>query len=292
MEAVFTPRQVATALGVSESTIKRWVDSGRLRATKTLGGHRKLPQGAIVSFVRATGQQIADPELLGLVANAGSLDPESLQDELYDRLTDGDEPAVRGIMVRLYQNGLPIADLGDRLLSPVFRRIGQQWAAGELQMHHERRACTTVLAVLHEIRQWIAPPEPDAPLALCASPYTDYAQTPLWLLELTLLNAGWNACAAGAGLPLDQIYNAVQLHRPRLICLSATHVPHLPTFVKEVNEVLADELSANVSLVIGGCAVEGVRTTELRCDLLASCLADLELYLAKIGNAGVARVGV
>lgn len=287
MESVFTPRQVATALGVSESTIKRWVDSGRLRATKTLGGHRKLPLGAVVSFVRATGQEIEDPELLGLVSNAGGLDPESLQDELFNRLVEGDEPGVRGIMIRLYQNGLPISEIGDRLLSPAFRRIGELWAAGELEMHHERRSCTTVLAVLHEIRQWIAPPDPDAPLALCASPDADYAQTPLWLLEMTLLNAGWNTCPAGAGLPLDQVYSAVQLHRPRLVCLSATHVPHVPTFVKEVNELLSDELSAGVSLVIGGCAIDGVRTTELHCDLLARCLGDLELYLAKLGRGGV-----
>lgn len=285
MESVFTPRQVATALGVSESTIKRWVDSGRLRATRTLGGHRKLPLGAVVSFARATGQQFKDPELLGLASKISCIDPEALQTDLFNRLIEGDEPATRNILVGLYQNGLPIAEIGDRLLSPVFRQIGRYWADGELDVHHERRACTAVLAVLHEIRQWIAPPEASAPLALCASPAPDFAQTPLWLLELTLLNAGWNAAAAGASLPLDQIHSAVRLHRPRLVCLTATHVEDLPAFVNEVNEVLAEELLANVSLVIGGCAVEHAAAKSLKCDLLARTLCDLELYLAKFGNS-------
>ena len=42
MKQVLSPREMATVLGVSESSIKRWVDDGAITSTKTAGGHRRI----------------------------------------------------------------------------------------------------------------------------------------------------------------------------------------------------------------------------------------------------------
>ena len=48
-------QQVARALGVSVSTIKRWVDTGELGATRTVGKHRLIPVAEAVQFARDRG---------------------------------------------------------------------------------------------------------------------------------------------------------------------------------------------------------------------------------------------
>ena len=37
-----SPVRAAALIGVSESTLKRWVDAGHIRAEKTAGGHRRI----------------------------------------------------------------------------------------------------------------------------------------------------------------------------------------------------------------------------------------------------------
>lgn len=71
MKDAFTPRQVARALGVSESTLKRWCDRGLLPTIRTAGGHRRIPIHGVLSFIRDNDQTLAHPELLGLPATSG-----------------------------------------------------------------------------------------------------------------------------------------------------------------------------------------------------------------------------
>ena len=40
------------ALGVSESSVKRWVDGGDLVAQRTAGGHRRIARGEALRFAR------------------------------------------------------------------------------------------------------------------------------------------------------------------------------------------------------------------------------------------------
>lgn len=41
MEALLTPREAALVLGVTTRTLNIYADSGKLRCTKTAGGHRR-----------------------------------------------------------------------------------------------------------------------------------------------------------------------------------------------------------------------------------------------------------
>ncbi|HWD08255.1 MAG TPA: helix-turn-helix transcriptional regulator [Actinomycetota bacterium] len=76
--------QVAQLIGVSGDTVRRWVDSGRLRADRTGGGRRLIDGAELARFV---------------VASAEDHEPEGLQVEsARNRLT--------GIVTRVLKDGV------------------------------------------------------------------------------------------------------------------------------------------------------------------------------------------
>ncbi|MDP9227301.1 MAG: helix-turn-helix transcriptional regulator [Actinomycetota bacterium] len=57
--------QAASLLGVSIETARRWADSGRLRTTRTSGGHRVV-DGAALADLASTLGSTADPATMSL----------------------------------------------------------------------------------------------------------------------------------------------------------------------------------------------------------------------------------
>src|SRR5215212_8889541 len=91
-KALLTPKDLADAVGVSESSMRRWIDSGRLRTTRTAGGHRRVEFVEAVRFIRESGTPLVRAEILGLgeidnLPSKGNL-PDDQQ--LFDALVTGD----------------------------------------------------------------------------------------------------------------------------------------------------------------------------------------------------------
>ena len=64
MQKHLSPRQFAEAIGVSESSVRRWADDGRIQMTRTAGGHRKIARSDALRFIRTTSAQVVRPDLL------------------------------------------------------------------------------------------------------------------------------------------------------------------------------------------------------------------------------------
>jgi molybdopterin-binding protein len=54
VDILLKPREAAAALGVSYATLKQWILAGKLKTTKTPGGHHRIPQSALAPLLKST----------------------------------------------------------------------------------------------------------------------------------------------------------------------------------------------------------------------------------------------
>lgn len=251
-----TPKQVARALGVSESSLKRWCDQGRVPCVRTQGGHRRLLLDDVLEFVRRSGHTVVRPEALGIPPRSGSgpRTMQAAQADLYEVLVAGKEGAVRQILFDLFLAGIPLSRVFDEVVAPAFRRIGQAWACGEAEVYQERRAVEVSLRVIFELRDAIGPPPERAPLAIGGAPPPDPYSLATTMVELVLRQNGWNAQSLGSRLPFATLSAAIRHLRPQLFWLSVSHLEDEAAFLKEYREFF-DEVRNDVLVVVGGQAL-------------------------------------
>jgi molybdopterin-binding protein len=53
-DQLLTPREAAASVGVSYATVKQWILAGKLKSTKTPGGHHRVPQSALVPLLKSS----------------------------------------------------------------------------------------------------------------------------------------------------------------------------------------------------------------------------------------------
>ncbi|HAN98321.1 MAG TPA: DNA-binding protein [Planctomycetaceae bacterium] len=272
-ERSYSPRTVADAFGVSESSLKRWCDRGKLSIAKTAGGHRKIPRSAVLAFARDNRLPFARPELLGLpdLTPPGPATPEEVRDEFLELLVAGREEHCRRLIVRQYLDGMSISRIGDRIVAPAMQTIGHRWACAEVDIYQERFACEICTRLLHELRGMLMPPADDAPLAIGGTPSGDPYALPTQLVELVLREHGWKAISLGCNLPLDSIDQAIRRMRPDLVWLSVSSVEDQADFRDSYRRLFANH-GDRLPFVVGGRAMnESMRDSisySVHCDRL------------------------
>ncbi|MEM8865590.1 MAG: B12-binding domain-containing protein [Planctomycetota bacterium] len=262
MQQLLSPKQVAKSMGVSESSLKRWCDQGTIPYTKTPGGHRRLRVGDVVRFLREKNRDLVDAEAIGLPSVTA--EPADLLanpiDPLTAALAAGDEAEVRQIIVNCYLAGKKVVHLCENLLTPAMHKVGDLWTCGSIEVYHERQACEIVNRTLYELRSMLPVPPASAPRAIGGAPTRDNYRLATAMVEMILVEAGWNATSLGSDLPYRTLSEAAQQTKPALMWLSLTATNPMKT--GNGAPVLVDELADfqktlpdTTQLIVGGRAL-------------------------------------
>ena len=265
MEKLLTTKELAEALGASESSMRRWTDSGAIRTSRTVGGHRRIPLSEAIRFVRETGAAVVRPEVLGLGAlvrpAAGATGRAGREDELFHAVNDGDAPRARGLVLGLYLGGSSLASIFDGPLGRAMTRIGELWQHGPAGILVEHRASDICLQVVNELRRLLPPPPADddanapdrPPAAVGGAPQGDPYVLPSLMVAAVLADAGYREVNFGPNTPVELLADAAESRHARLVWLSASVPPEVKSSTRRDVEALAFRLQArDAHLVIGG----------------------------------------
>ncbi|MDH3584128.1 MAG: hypothetical protein OER86_07925, partial [Phycisphaerae bacterium] len=188
-----SPRQLGEALGVSESSLKRWANDGRIEVSRTAGGHRRIPLESAVRFIRQSGLPVVKPQLLGLpdLAHTSSPSTDSAT-PLQSALESGRAAEARAIVLSAYLGGETISSLCDGPIHSAMNRIGELWEHGDQGIFIEHRATDICLQALNQVRGLLGPAPPGAPVAVGGAPATDPYALPSLMAATTLASRGWS----------------------------------------------------------------------------------------------------
>jgi excisionase family DNA binding protein len=250
--------EVARALGVGATTVKRWVDDGVLPAHRTAGGHRKVPLADVRRLAREGDCPRADP---GLLSAPPAADAGQRAEQLFRALRQGDVATAQTLLEQAYGAGARVESLADDVIAPALARVGHGWERNTLDVYQEHRGTQVCLAALLALRSRLeAPAGRDRPRALGGGPEGDPYLLANVLAEMALREQGWEAVNVGPNTPLASFRRALRELRPRLLWLSCGHLADADGFLAQYRELYREAERAGVAVAVGGRALtEAVR---------------------------------
>ena len=302
MVDMLSPKQVSRAIGVSESTLKRWCDRGLIKTIKTEGGHRKLPVSDVLRFVKERNHDINIISLEGFglqthspqssngldrtVVGLDRLGPDRAVQAVSDALIKGDGDRAWQYVFELYNSKHTISAICDKVLCPAFTEISRHWEGHSADIYQERRSCEVAQRVLFELRH-ILPPINPYWTAIGGTLTGDTCSLPTTMTELVLRDAGWNANSLGTAIPFDSMVRAILDTRPKLFWLAASvKISDVDQFASDFKKLSDAAESVGAALVIGGRSFN----EEIRTKLTYCCHCESMQQLHSFAKA-IRRIG-
>lgn len=258
-KTTLTTRELAEAIGVSESSVKRWADDGLIRVARTAGGHRRIAVREAVRFVRESESVLVRPEVLGLDEVRRAEEAEGgeagLGDEgrrLYAYLHGGAGPEVTGLLVSLYLQGWAVARIVDGPVRQSMERLGRLWRHDEAGILIEHRAVDLTIRALARLRALTPVPPEEAPAALGGAPSSDPYLLPSMAAALVLESEGVRAINLGPETPVEVLALAIEQLSPRLVWLSVSAVDDPRALAADLRALLERMTGDGPVLALGG----------------------------------------
>jgi excisionase family DNA binding protein len=278
---------ISRALGVSVSTVKRWVDEGVLPAWRTAGGHRKVLPEDVLRVIRRENLPHADLTLLGLSsADLAEAEAGPLAEGLFTALRAGDAEACRALLSRAYEGGMGVDRLADEVIAPAMAKLGHQWEEGEIDVWQEHRGTQVCLVGLADLQgRLVTTARRDRSLAVGGGPEDDPYLLANVLIQMLLADLGWEAVNLGPNTPLKSLRKALGEFRPRLMWLSCSYLAEPERFLREYAALFAEAERLGVAVAVGGQALTEPVRKRMRYTTFGDGLGQLAAFARTLSSS-------
>lgn len=251
MKSLLTPRELSDVMGVSESSVRRWVDAGHIPMKRTAGGHRRIALEDALRYLRETQANLSNPQILGLESFD---DPADETQGLYKALLSGEALAVRSRMMGLYLSGVGVSRIFDGAVKVALQKLIENGkdARGKLVY---LRGVEMLAEAVNQIRLLLQPAG-GAPLAAGGSPSGDTVGLPSMLWAATLASAGFRERNLGADIPVEPLADYAIGNKVKLVWLTINAAPNPTKLSREIDKLCGRLDESKIPLVLGGKVVK------------------------------------
>ena len=254
-----SPRNLAEAIGMSESSLKRWADRGLLSVTRTAGGHRRIAVQDAVRFIRDRKLDVLKPSLLGLPGSAESysVTASGSSDMFLDALISGELELAQSCIISRYMSGSSIAEIGDGPLKSALHYLGEQGHSGDMIMV-EHRATELCIQLVHQLRV-LASPVQFSFTAVGGGVSGDPYMLPSLLVSSVITEHGGDATNFGPNTPFEAMRHQTTLlpedRRPDVVWISVSQTDNARELSKQISAFAFECAEHDMQIVVGGRSV-------------------------------------
>src|SRR5829696_9679119 len=279
-----TTRQLSRVWYVSEATIKRWADTGQLKSSRTVGGHRRFPLAEVMRFQTERGlgaaTGVASVPAADAAAPAAAFDAEEAAGQFLEAVKRGHAAEATGLLLEAHMLGAELNLIFDAVVATSLHRVGDLWYGEEMSVAEEHLATCTATRAVESLAASTRRAGAKAGAAVCCAAEEEMHTLPVLCAQALLEGAGWGVRNLGGHTPFFALAEYVERHRPSLVCVSATLQRELEHNARDYAQLSAAARACDARVVLGG---EGFRDAAVRArfpaDLHAESFGDLSEFV-------------
>lgn len=267
-------RVVAHRTGLTAATLRAWerrygvVEPGRSEGGQRLYSDADVDRLARLKELTDAGRpismvaELSDAEARALVTEdreaevAPAPQPappgDAALDEAFARVEAMDAEALEAVLRRAAVRTGGIGFL-ERVVTPLFHRVGSAWADGDLGPAQEHLA----IGVVERILLWLTDsgsPGPEAPVVVVATLPGERHGLGARLAAATASLSGWRVVDLGVDLPPDEIVRAARRRHAEAVAISLVN-PAVAGAAGAALAAVRGGLPDRVRVIVGGSAV-------------------------------------